>query len=80
MSFSQVVRDRNDKILRISLSGDEKYRLWRSLDSISPNYIKATLLMEDRYFYYHAGVNPIAMARSLIAYFDNKELPPGAST
>lgn len=80
VSFSQVVRDRNDKILRIALSGDEKYRLWRPLESISPNYIEATLLMEDRYFYYHPGVNPIAMVKSLSAYVWNSELPPGAST
>lgn len=80
VSFSQVVRDREGEILRITLSGDEKYRLWTPLKDISSNYVEATLLMEDRYFYYHPGVNPVSLARSLTAYLYNKEIPPGAST
>lgn len=80
VSFSQVVRDRSGHILRVSLSGDEKYRLWAPLENISANYVEATLLMEDRYFYYHPGVNPIALVRSATSYILNGDTPPGAST
>lgn len=80
VSFSQVVRDRDGKILHISLSGDEKYRLWVPLKDISSNYIEATLLMEDKYFFYHPGVNPASLFRSITAFATQKEVPPGAST
>ncbi|MGR9014957.1 MAG: hypothetical protein ACU83U_15075, partial [Gammaproteobacteria bacterium] len=31
---SCAVTDRNDKLLRLSLTGDEKYRLWMPLESM----------------------------------------------
>lgn len=80
ISFSQVITDRDGKILRISLSGDEKYRLWVPIEKISPNYIEATLLMEDKYFYYHLGVNPVAFIKSVSSYIRQSDIAPGAST
>jgi penicillin-binding protein 1C len=75
-----VIRDRQQNILRISLSGDEKYRIWTPLESLPKDYIKATLLMEDQYFYYHPGFNPIALVRSFISSISSKQNTPGAST
>ena len=31
ISFSQCVRDRNGKLLRVTLTTDQKYRVWTSL-------------------------------------------------
>ena len=31
ISFSQVVRDRNGKLLRVTLSADQKFRIWTPL-------------------------------------------------
>ncbi len=45
--FSQAVFDRDGHLLRLTLSSDEKYRLWVPLSEIPPAMIEATLLQED---------------------------------
>jgi len=64
ISFSQCVRDRNGKLLRITLTSDQKFRLWTSLSDISPALIDSTLRFEDKYYRQHPGVNPFALLRS----------------
>jgi len=66
VSFSQCVRDRNGKLLRVTLTADQKYRVWTSLPNISPALIGATLQFEDKYYWYHPGVNPVALMRAAI--------------
>ncbi|HET9801204.1 MAG TPA: hypothetical protein VFP82_05915, partial [Chthoniobacterales bacterium] len=48
--FSQIVRDRNGKLLRVALSTDQKFRIWTPLQKISPDLINATLRYEDKYY------------------------------
>jgi penicillin-binding protein 1C len=64
VAFSQCVRDRNGKLLRVTLTTDQKYRVWTSLLNISPALIDATLQFEDKYYRHHPGVNPVALVRS----------------
>src|SRR6058998_1038299 len=64
VAFSQCVRDRNGKLLRVTLTADQKYRVWTSLPNISPTLIDATLQFEDKYYRYHPGVNPVALVRA----------------
>ena len=63
--FSQAVYDNHDHLLRITLARDGVYRLPVPLSDISPQFIDATLLYEDRYFYWHPGVNPVAILRAI---------------
>lgn len=78
VSFAREVYDRNGKLLRLTLSGDEQFRVYRPLNQIDEKLKKAVLLSEDRYFYYHWGVNPISIARALFSL--NQARPYGAST
>src|SRR5438034_6474600 len=64
VAFSQSVRDRNGKLLRVTLTADQKFRVWTSLPNISPALIDATLQFEDKYYRHHPGVNPVALVRS----------------
>ncbi len=64
VAFSQCVRDRNGKLLRVTLTADQKFRVWTSLPNISPALIDATLQFEDKYYRHHPGVNPVALVRS----------------
>src|SRR5437660_428029 len=73
VSFSQCVRDRNGKLLRVTLTTDQKFRVWTSLPHISPALIDATLQFEDKYYRRHPGVNPVALLRSAL------NLRPGGS-
>jgi len=70
--LSSYVRDStgvyaaNGELLRLTLAPDDQYRLWTSLQQVSPEYLQALLLHEDRHFRWHAGVNPVALVRAAI--------------
>ena len=78
--FSRVFYDRNGTLLRITLSADDKYRIYTPLNQISDTVKRATILYEDKYFKYHIGINPIALARATRNYFSGAPHPAGAST
>jgi penicillin-binding protein 1C len=80
ISFSQCVRDRNGKLLRVTLSADEKFRIWTPLERISPDLIGATLRYEDKYYAHHPGVNPIALARGVAELLRFHRATTGGST
>ena len=78
--FSRVFYDRNGTLLRITLSADDKYRIYTPLSEISETVQRATILYEDKYFRYHPGINPVALARATRSYFSGVPHPAGAST
>jgi len=79
VTFSRRVFDRDGHQLRMTLSRDEKYRVFTPLEQISPQLVQATLLHEDRFFGDHPGVNPIAVVRAAW-YFCWGQQRGGAST
>ena len=78
--FSQAVFDRDGHLLRLTLSSDEKYRLWVPLPEIPPAMIEATLLQEDAYFRWHRGVNPLSILRAIRTTYFGGERRVGGST
>src|SRR5205814_7578236 len=80
ISFSQCIRDRNGQLLRVTLSADQKFRIWTPLPKISPDLIDATLRYEDKYYAKHPGVNPIALARCAIDLLRFHRATAGGST
>jgi penicillin-binding protein 1C len=78
--FSQCVRDRNEKLLRVALTVDQKFRIWTPLPKISPDLIHATLRYEDKYYAKHPGVNPVALARCAIDLARFQRATAGGST
>ena len=79
LTYSRLVSDQNGSILRLTLSHDEHYRLFVPLHDMSKTMIDVMQLKEDRYFYYHFGVNPVALIRASLATYigGNRQ---GAST
>ena len=68
--LSTAVYDKERRLLRLTLAEEEQYRLWVPLADISPLLIEAVLIHEDRHFYRHFAVNPVALARALwVTYF-----------
>ncbi|AMN48248.1 penicillin-binding protein 1C [Steroidobacter denitrificans] len=64
---STAIFDRNGKLLRLTLAGDQQYRLWTPLETVSAQFIEALLLHEDRHFYRHPGFDPVALLRAAAA-------------
>lgn len=79
-SFSRAVYDSHHKLLRLTLSQDEKYRLFTPLSQISKQLVEATLLQEDQYFYWHYGVNPWATVKAIWQTYAAQTRRIGAST
>lgn len=80
VSFSQAVYDDRSRLLRLTLSDDDKYRYFVPLDKISPELVAATLLQEDQYFFQHPGFNPWATLKAVWQTYVVKSRRIGAST
>jgi penicillin-binding protein 1C len=65
LEFSRVVRDREGRLLCLTLTRDEKYRVFTPIEDVSPRLVSAVLKHEDRWFETHAGVNPVSSVRAL---------------
>ena len=63
--LSRMVLAEQGELLRLTLAEDEQFRLWVDLDQVSPAMVDALLLKEDRAFYWHPGVNPLALLRAV---------------
>ncbi|RPI53773.1 MAG: hypothetical protein EHM55_12825, partial [Acidobacteria bacterium] len=61
---STTVFDRNGEVLYESRTGDGTRAVWLEADALPANLIAATIAAEDRRFYRHPGVDPIAIARA----------------
>ena len=77
---SVAIYDLRGDLLRLTLSSDEKYRLWTPLTAIAPEIVAAFLLHEDQHFYRHPGINPIALARGAFRTYVSAEPRQGGST
>jgi len=67
-------------VLHSFLSADEKWRMYIEPNEISPLLKKTFLEKEDKYFYYHPGVNPFALARAFFNNVVQGKRTSGAST
>ena len=70
--LSTGVWSADGELLRVTRAADDQYRLWVPLAEISPTLVEAFLLKEDRWFYWHAGVNPIALARAGVPHVSRR--------
>ena len=77
--YSRVVLDREGRVLFITLTSDEKYRLPAKLDELSPELLTATLEMEDRRFFSHHGADPRSLARAAWGVVSGKRLGGGST-
>lgn len=63
-SFSQIVLAKDGRTLRAYADEQGIWRQQVSLKKVSPLYLEALIAYEDRWFWYHPGINPISLARA----------------
>ncbi len=80
VEYSTIVTASNGEVLNAYLTSDEKWRMKAELQEISPDLKKAILFKEDKYFYQHFGINPIAIGRALSKNVFQGKRTSGAST
>src|SRR6185503_1353943 len=59
IEYSTIITDKNGEVINAFLTRDQKWRMKTELKEISPLLRKTIIAKEDKYFYYHPGVNPI---------------------
>jgi penicillin-binding protein 1C len=75
-----LVSDAEGLPLRMFLPADEIWRLPVELDELPPEVPRALVQVEDRRFYHHPGVDPLAMVRAVWANARAGRVVSGAST
>ena len=78
--FAQVVVDQSGQPLRAFADSQGVWRYPVTLEEVSPLYIEALLNYEDRYFYRHFGINPLAVVRAVVQRIKHGRFVSGAST
>jgi penicillin-binding protein 1C len=63
---STAISSQSGELLRLTLAADGQYRLWVGLDELPRRLPATVILYEDRWFYRHPGVNPLALARAAV--------------
>ncbi len=82
---SQVVAFADGSPAFVFLSPDDKYRMAIApaelrAGGVDPDYVQALLHFEDRRFYFHPGVDPLAIVRALGLNLRHGRIVSGAST
>jgi penicillin-binding protein 1C len=78
--YSPQVLARDGSLLRAYLSPDDKWRMQVQLDEVPVELPAALVAKEDRWFWYHPGVNMFAIGRALWDNATSGARMSGAST
>ncbi|SNB53011.1 penicillin-binding protein 1C [Arboricoccus pini] len=77
---STIVVDRNGHLLRPFRTDDGVWRFTTRVEDVSPHYIDLLLAIEDRHFYSHPGVDPLALLRACLQVAWHRHVVSGGST
>ena len=80
VDYSTIVTDNKGEVIHVFLTPDQQWRMKTELNEISPLLRKTIIEKEDKYFYYHPGVNALAMLRALVGNIIHMRRTSGAST
>jgi len=76
---STVLESDDGRLLGARIAADGQWRFPPS-DSLPEKYRQAVIAFEDKRFYSHPGVDPLAVARAIRQNFARREVVSGAST
>ncbi|KAF0227708.1 MAG: penicillin-binding protein [Beijerinckiaceae bacterium] len=77
---STIVVDRNGKLLRPFVMADGRWRMPVTAKDVDPRYLSMLIDYEDRRFYRHAGIDPVAVLRAGWQVLRHGRVVSGAST
>ena len=80
LEVSTVVVDREGKLLRAYLTSEGRWRLPAARKDVDPRFLEALLAYEDKRFFHHRGVDPLAMMRAAYQLTTQGHIVSGGST
>lgn len=78
--ISDLVTDRHGQWLSAFTVDDGRWRLKADMDEVDPRFVEALIAIEDKRFYTHSGVDPLAVIRAARSWMQNGKAVSGAST
>jgi penicillin-binding protein 1C len=78
--LSKEVVDRDGKLLRAFATKQGRWRLAVRLDHVDPEFVNMLIAYEDRRFWSHRGIDPLAFARAAVQFLANQRIVSGGST
>lgn len=78
--LTREVRAADGSLLSAQLASDGQWRLHTPPEAVNPVLIQALLAKEDRWFYWHPGLNPLAVLRAVGQNLGAGRRVSGAST
>jgi penicillin-binding protein 1C len=79
-AVSAIVTDRNGYWLHAFATKEGRWRFSADLDDIDPKFVEELIAVEDKRFWSHWGVDPLAVARAAVSSMRSGEVTSGAST
>jgi len=76
---SFVIEDASGRLLGASIADDGQWR-FPDAGSVPDKFVRCLVTFEDKRFYYHPGVDPIALARAIYQNLSGKRVVSGGST
>jgi penicillin-binding protein 1C len=80
LELSKTVLDRNDSLLRSYVTSQGRWRLPATREQVDPRYLDVLLAYEDKRFWQHHGVDPLAFGRAALQFITHGEIVSGGST
>jgi penicillin-binding protein 1C len=80
VEYSTIITDDKGEVIHAFLTSNEQWRMKTELEEISPLLRKTIVQKEDKYFYRHFGINPVAVGRAFVMNVFTGRRTSGAST
>jgi penicillin-binding protein 1C len=80
IEYSTIITDNKGEVIHAYLTSDQQWRMKTELNEISPLLRKTIIEKEDKYFYYHPGINLLAAGRAFFKNLVSGRRTSGAST
>ena len=78
--WSSALLSSQGRLLHLTLNQAGRYRIRLGLAEISPAVVQGFLAYEDKWFYWHPGVNPVAVLKAAFLNLRHGRVLSGAST
>jgi penicillin-binding protein 1C len=80
LEYSHIVLDRNGRLLRAFATKEGRWRLPATVKDVDPRFLRLLFAYEDKRFYEHDGVDPLALARAAFQLITQGHIVSGGST
>src|SRR5665647_2993073 len=77
-TLSTVVEARDGSLLGARIADDGQWR-FPGFEQVPDKFEKSLLTFEDRYFYFHPGINPVSIVRALLSNIKQGKIVSGGS-